>query len=149
ETALIDGKTHKLDAVPQQIKGRTMVPLRFVGEALGANVDWDGANQSVAIKSQPAAAAVTPEQLAEDEANIRAVIEANTMYYNEADAEGYLSTLAEPAETVEQMKAYVRSYNYVHYDLVDISDIQIAGGEATIRIVRITTTFENRNTPEQ
>src|SRR5690606_4848820 len=102
-----------------------------------------------AIKSQPAAAAVTPEQLAEDEANIRAVIEANTMYYNEADAEGYLSTLAEPAETVEQMKAYFRSYNYVHYDLDDISDIQIAGGEATIRLVRITATVENRDTPEQ
>lgn len=31
------------------INGRTLVPVRFVSEALGANVDWDGNQQTVTI----------------------------------------------------------------------------------------------------
>ena len=36
-----------LDAAPQIVDGRTMVPLRFVGETLGADVSWDGENRQV------------------------------------------------------------------------------------------------------
>lgn len=31
-------------------KGRTMVPLRFVSQALGAEVEWNGVNQSIVIE---------------------------------------------------------------------------------------------------
>src|SRR5689334_14793500 len=34
--ATINGKTQQLDTPPQLIQGATMVPLRFIGEALGA-----------------------------------------------------------------------------------------------------------------
>ncbi|MBQ3463874.1 MAG: copper amine oxidase N-terminal domain-containing protein, partial [Clostridia bacterium] len=37
------------DVVPQIINDRTYLPLRAVGEALGATVDWDGNTRSVYI----------------------------------------------------------------------------------------------------
>jgi hypothetical protein len=48
-TASVDGKPVQLDVPAQIIQGSTMVPLRFVGEALGNNVRWDAGNQSVII----------------------------------------------------------------------------------------------------
>ncbi|MFB9327685.1 copper amine oxidase N-terminal domain-containing protein [Paenibacillus aurantiacus] len=39
--ASVDEKNVKLDVAPFSLDGRTMVPLRFIGEAFGAKVDWD------------------------------------------------------------------------------------------------------------
>ncbi len=39
--ATVNGKTQKLDVAPQIVQGRLLVPFRFVGESLGANVSWD------------------------------------------------------------------------------------------------------------
>jgi len=41
--AFVNGVEFGLDAPPELVAGRTMVPLRFVGEALGAQVHWDAA----------------------------------------------------------------------------------------------------------
>ncbi|MEW6183329.1 MAG: copper amine oxidase N-terminal domain-containing protein [Bacillota bacterium] len=41
-----------LDVPAMIIKGRTMVPLRFVSEALGTNVSWDGESQTVRISTR-------------------------------------------------------------------------------------------------
>lgn len=35
------------------VRGRTMVPLRFLSEALGAHVDWNGGRQVVNIHTHP------------------------------------------------------------------------------------------------
>lgn len=43
------GKVVTLDVPAKVIKGRTMVPLRFVSEAMGATVDWQQARNLVAI----------------------------------------------------------------------------------------------------
>ena len=40
--ASVNGKTMELDVPATIIDARTFVPTRFVGESLGANVDWDG-----------------------------------------------------------------------------------------------------------
>ena len=50
--AYINGEKVLLEVKAQSINGRTMVPLRFVGEALGAEVLWDGATQTVDINSK-------------------------------------------------------------------------------------------------
>lgn len=39
-----------LDSEPVIIDGRTLVPVRFVSEALGAKVDWDAENRKVIIE---------------------------------------------------------------------------------------------------
>jgi hypothetical protein len=45
----INGKDEKIDASPFILKGRTMVPLRFITEPLGAIVDWDPVNQAITL----------------------------------------------------------------------------------------------------
>ena len=47
--AFRNGAALKLDSPAQIIKGYTLVPLRFVSEALGANVDWNGVTKTVSI----------------------------------------------------------------------------------------------------
>lgn len=54
--ALVDGRQVLLDVPPTIIGGRTLVPLRFVGEALGAGVDWDPVGRIVYVTSQRPAA---------------------------------------------------------------------------------------------
>lgn len=48
-TATNNGTNVTLDVAPQIIDGRTLVPARFVSEALGAKVNWDAANRRVDI----------------------------------------------------------------------------------------------------
>lgn len=49
KTAEVNAKAVNLDVAPLIHKktGRTVVPLRFIGEALGAKVDWDNAERKV------------------------------------------------------------------------------------------------------
>lgn len=47
---LINGASVTMDVAPEIVApGRTMLPLRFVGQALGATVNWDEANQTVTM----------------------------------------------------------------------------------------------------
>lgn len=48
-TAYINGEEYELDVPANVIDGRTMVPVRFVSEAMGAVVDWDGDTKTVII----------------------------------------------------------------------------------------------------
>jgi len=48
-TAIVNGKKTTLDVAPKILSGRTMVPVRFISEALGAKVDWDGKTRMVTI----------------------------------------------------------------------------------------------------
>lgn len=61
----VDGVTKTLDAAPQIVGDRTMVPLRFIAEALGAKVDWDGDTQTVTIELDGKTLKVTIGVLAE------------------------------------------------------------------------------------
>ncbi|RJX29356.1 MAG: ABC transporter substrate-binding protein [Dethiobacter sp.] len=46
-----DGRQVRLEAPPKIINGQTMVPLRFVGEALDAVVEWDQGKRIVSVTS--------------------------------------------------------------------------------------------------
>lgn len=48
-TAVVNGRTVTLDVPAQSINGVTMVPLRFMGETLGAEVIWDAATETINI----------------------------------------------------------------------------------------------------
>ncbi|WP_422446172.1 copper amine oxidase N-terminal domain-containing protein [Thermoanaerobacterium sp. DL9XJH110] len=47
--ATVNGKTLTFDTKAEFKNGRTMVPLRFVSEAMGAKVFWDEAAKTVEI----------------------------------------------------------------------------------------------------
>ena len=48
----IDGISQKIDVPAQIINSRTMVPVRFISEALGEKVEWDGNTKTVYITSE-------------------------------------------------------------------------------------------------
>jgi outer membrane protein assembly factor BamB len=50
-TAYLNGTKLELEAAPRIVGNSTLVPLRFVSEALGASVDWDSVNRVVRIHS--------------------------------------------------------------------------------------------------
>lgn len=49
DVAQIEGEDHKLDVPATIYKERTLVPLRFVGEAFGGEVVWDDVTKKIAI----------------------------------------------------------------------------------------------------
>ena len=49
--ATINGASRPLDVPAQILSGTTMVPLRFVAEALGAEVDWNASAQRVVVRA--------------------------------------------------------------------------------------------------
>lgn len=51
KTAYKNGHAIALDVAPALVKGRAMVPLRFVSEAFGTIVNWDGETRTVLIEN--------------------------------------------------------------------------------------------------
>ena len=47
----VNGQTKKMDAKPFISNSRTLVPLRFIIEAIGGDVQWDGDNRLVTVNS--------------------------------------------------------------------------------------------------
>lgn len=48
--AIVNGKRVNLDEPARIVNGRTMVPLRFISENLGANVNWDGETETITVE---------------------------------------------------------------------------------------------------
>lgn len=48
-TVIVDGEALQMDTPSLIIDGRTMVPIRFISEFLGFDVDWDGIYYSVTL----------------------------------------------------------------------------------------------------
>jgi hypothetical protein len=46
----VNGALSEMDCVPQIVSGRTMLPIRYVLEAFGYQVDWDGDTYTVRIE---------------------------------------------------------------------------------------------------
>lgn len=48
----VDNVPFTIDASPYIEKGRTFLPLRYLGEVIGAEVKWDGGSQEATLKLQ-------------------------------------------------------------------------------------------------
>ncbi len=53
--AILNGREVTLDVPAMEFRGSTLVPLRFVGEALGVDVRWDSAAYAVRISTETGA----------------------------------------------------------------------------------------------
>lgn len=62
KNAQLNGKAYTLDVTPKTINDRTMLPLRFVTESLGAQVNWNDATQEITIKYINSASAAVQEE---------------------------------------------------------------------------------------
>lgn len=59
-TPTINGQAKQLDVPAKIINGRTLAPLRFVGEAFGGSVQWDSATQVITMTSAPGSISAAP-----------------------------------------------------------------------------------------
>lgn len=57
-TAVVNGSSTLLDAAPVIIDGRTFIPVRFVAECLGFDIDWEPVTQRVTISKKTVASHV-------------------------------------------------------------------------------------------
>jgi len=60
EKALINGQVIELDTKAMIMNNRTMVPLRFIGEALGVTVQWNPIDRTIEIVDETKIAPVDP-----------------------------------------------------------------------------------------
>ncbi|NLD46481.1 MAG: MBL fold metallo-hydrolase [Clostridiaceae bacterium] len=58
----INGQIVNLDVPAKIVNGRTLAPLRFVGEAFGGTVEWNQASQLISITSVPTSGTPPPKQ---------------------------------------------------------------------------------------
>jgi len=63
-TYMVGGVTKRLDAAPAIMNDRTMVPLRFVAEALGAKVDWNEDTRVATVALDGKSLSVTIDKVA-------------------------------------------------------------------------------------
>ncbi|MGI6307704.1 MAG: copper amine oxidase N-terminal domain-containing protein [Dethiobacteria bacterium] len=50
KAVLVNGVTTNMDVAPEITDGRTMLPIHWLGQALGATIDWDAEARTVTIK---------------------------------------------------------------------------------------------------
>ena len=79
-TAYVNGQAKTLDVAPVIENSRTLMPLRFIAEAMGATVEWDGATSTAT--------------LTEGETKVVITLGSTTAYVN-----GTAKTLDAPAES--------------------------------------------------
>lgn len=48
--AIVNGEEKELTAAPEIVEGRTIVPVRFIAQALGMDVEWDDASRTIIIE---------------------------------------------------------------------------------------------------
>ncbi len=59
-TPTINGQVKTLDVPAKIVNGRTLAPLRFVGEAFGGTVEWNQASQLISITAVPTSGTPPP-----------------------------------------------------------------------------------------
>ena len=79
--ATVNGRSVHVDEPARLSNGRTLVPLRFAAEALGADVAWHPADQRVAINL----AGIEPREEPDDKSAAETVIPASTVVQAQLD----------------------------------------------------------------
>ena len=60
--ARVNGRDVDMGAAASITKGRTIIPVRFFGEAVGANVSWDAATQTAMLRTAERTIAERPHE---------------------------------------------------------------------------------------
>ena len=131
DQSYINGELAAVKAKPLTQGGRTLVPLRFIGEATGLQVDWDSKERAVYIYAK----GPTDEEVQD----MRFLLEEQALYESEGDLEGIMSTIDPSSPSYESTKAilgelFAEVRTETTYELLDIE--QYAGDSAVIIIAQ-------------
>jgi len=84
--AFVNGSQVALDVPAMVVAGRTLVPLRFVSEAMGAHVQWDPASRTVFVTSSGAAQPIPPRVIQPPPAPRQALIQGTVFRVDAANS---------------------------------------------------------------
>ena len=97
-SAMVSGTLVEMTTPPQLINGHTMIPLRFVSQALGFEVNWDGARREVNVwTAAQNNAAPPPANIPNENAAPPAPPSVNNNNVSPANAEGTTPRNISPA----------------------------------------------------
>lgn len=121
--ATINGELIKLDVPAKIVDSRTLAPLRFVGEAFGGTVNWDGTTRTITIYSngtvseqnaaEPAAAISTAAELIKASIAAFVPVTAEMDFKGNIDAMGGIDYTAKGAANIAADKTANCSYESV------------------------------------
>lgn len=116
-TAYVNGEATTLDAAPEEINGRTMVPLRFISETLGMKVKYVAPAEHVYITNEEAVMTVNGNDIFAD--TFASILPYIGVDPSNADLEPVLSEITELIGSVFTTATYYR--NLGADSIVDIS----------------------------
>ncbi|CAM4309813.1 family 10 glycosylhydrolase [Saccharibacillus endophyticus] len=73
KTAYVNGNAVELEASVTSLNGRIMVPLRFVGQGLGLNVNWSQATQTITLTTPDGPIGVPTPGIPDNQGNLTAL----------------------------------------------------------------------------
>jgi len=94
---LVNGVRSSVPATPIAINGRTLVPLRFIGEATGLIVEWNSAANAVFMEYKG------PTEV--DMKAIQALFNKQEQFYSKKDVNGYMTTITADSPMREDVRA--------------------------------------------
>ena len=113
------------DVPPQVINGRTLVPARFLAEALGAKVEWDNARNAVIVNSNPIVTPARPEvtQVSSDnEIEVKAA-DGTLLYTVKINT---ITAMSERNQFSDKKPAQVVNINYTYKNISNEEDVYIS-----------------------
>lgn len=102
--AVLNGELIELPVAPFAYNGRTLVPLRFVSQATGLQVDWDNINREIRIYSKESSSA-SPKQKSVD-------VTLLMLGFEKGDSQNEILTYMKPYSSAERNEYYVK-YDYI------------------------------------
>lgn len=135
DQARVDGQEVRL-AVPAKIRGgRTFVPLRFVAEALGASVDFDGETRTVLVVDLAYTGAGAHAGLLQKMALYRAAPDGDfqaSMGVGPVEAgspQGMTGTVTGQVRGADAYFKLTQNLNYMGYKINQTSELAVRGGQ--------------------
>lgn len=100
--ATVNGNLFKMDIPPKLINSKTMIPVRFVSEAIGLDVQWDNKTRIINIKEKEKATQTTTETTTETTTQQTANINIEKIEMPDSDQRTFLIYANKKIEKFEQ-----------------------------------------------
>lgn len=124
-TAYVNGEPYTLDAAPEMVSDRNMVPLRFISEAMNCKVDFMASDNIVDIRS-PSAFNLLNDEVKKKLINCNVYIECGNYgseYYYTAsgvliDSSGIILTSQHVINGVDWIESTINGVTYKDYEVI-------------------------------